>query len=308
MNVVVYYRHREPGRKAYGLDPARQRRAVNSFIEQREKLGETLKVIAEFIEIECDERPVLQQAIEKTGDHLLLIASSYRMTVNVRFLLSLRDVNFAVADNPLIHSASLSSYLAEARSWATKQSQIIRQRMKGVACGAARKGHFNRKNEHLRAEAVAKATEASAKARTYRMVQAYSHIIPTIERMLQDEETYNRIADRLNEMGFLTTAGKPFRAGSVHRIYKDVSEAQGTTFIRRSTPRQPPAEYKRPIPTLPALARQVKGTLTVKLMSKMVKIGATVDDITRALSKRKEPIPRAEVQRVYDSVIARDAQ
>lgn len=222
--VVVYYRRREDGRKAYGLDPAEQRKSVATFLDMERKKRRNRQISQEFIELECEDRPVLHQAIEAARGGLLLIACGYRMTVNVRFLLMLRDVRFAVADIPGLTTGSLSTYLDRARSWAGDQSTIIRKRMKGVVCGAARKGHFNRKNEHLRQDAIAKATQASSEARTERMRQAYSGIMPLVARLLKNNETFARIADRLNEDGFLTTAGKPFSASTVHRIYHNLTD------------------------------------------------------------------------------------
>ncbi|WP_437230150.1 recombinase family protein [Planctomicrobium sp. SH661] len=221
MDHITYYRRRKRGRRNYGLDLDAQRAAVDQYLAEHD--GRSLAEYTEIEDGEAIDRPQLKAAIEQCNKigATLLVASSYRMKVNMKFLSMLRDVNFVVADDESISTPTLPVIIDIARTWAAEQSAKVRERMKGVVCGAARPGHRNKNNKDLFDKAIKKATKASVKARQDRARAAYGPLIPLMKRWKAQEGTsFNDVAKWLNEDGYLTTAGKPFTASAVHRIMK----------------------------------------------------------------------------------------
>lgn len=219
VNTVVYFRRRPDGRRNYGLDLETQKIDVQRFVET-----ENLRVRAEFIEIENgkmgSERPALEQAISTLrGGELLLIASNYRVAVNNALLHRLRDVNFAVANDKTISSETVQAVLDRAAEWARRQSEIVREKMKGGVYGAARKNAW--KDPSSQEAGRVKATQASSQARSERARAAYAAILPVMKELQKKQGlSLSQIAKRLNEDGYMTSTGGSFSAQTVHKILK----------------------------------------------------------------------------------------
>jgi hypothetical protein len=217
MQVVVYY----PlfgGRRNRQLA---QRTAVAGFLEASRSA-----VHSEFVE----KKPgldVLRKAIAKCRQigAPLVIGKLGFLIRSLSILRLLRDSNvpFFVLDDQQLTPATLHVYLVQAEEAWTERSLKIKDGIKdarkaGQKFGSAQRGHWNKKNKHLRD--WKKANEASVKLRAQRVAEAYAPILPIMESMRKRGESYDAIAIALNEAGHLTTAGTPFTAPTVFKALK----------------------------------------------------------------------------------------
>jgi DNA invertase Pin-like site-specific DNA recombinase len=231
--IIAYYRlsKRKKGknksetiRDAYGLED--QRRDVARFAAER-----NAKIIAEFTEVESGtkknpHRAELDKAINMAQMHkaTIVIGKQDRLARNAFLIFGLMDagVHFVPVDRP--NQSTLETQLRavideeEARriSERTKAGLAV-ARSKGTLLGSHYPGHWEGR-EHRRG--FKQATVASSKARHDRCVRSYGFLIDTIRKLLGEDKSYPQIAEHLNEMGQLTTAGKPFHAMAVCRILK----------------------------------------------------------------------------------------
>jgi len=227
--IVAYYRvsTRKQGESGLGLEA--QRSAVREYARQNRA-----KIIAEYTEVETGkraDRPTLEEALghTKLSGATLVIAKLDRLARNVRFTAELMEsgVDFIACDNPNANKLTIQILAAVAEDEARRTSERTTQALeaakaRGVKLGSARPGHWVGR-EHLRG--WAKATKAAADRRARRTKEAYDFLLPTIHRMRDAGETYQRIADWLNERGHLTTAKRPFTPTAVWRVLRRVEKA-----------------------------------------------------------------------------------
>jgi DNA invertase Pin-like site-specific DNA recombinase len=188
-----------------------------------------LELVAEFNEKKVGLKE-LRKAIEtarETGSILVFSKLAY-LARNLKFLKVLAaeapDIQFvALDDEKRFNSATFPAFLGQARDvWHEKRTRIkdamAEAKANGAKFGAARPGHFNRKNEHLRGWRVA--IVEAAKVRKKQDADAYMLIVPIIRELLDKGLSYRGIANELNERGHRTTKGTEFVAPTVFRIYK----------------------------------------------------------------------------------------
>lgn len=232
--IVAYYRLSKPKRgknkeetirDAYGLED--QRREVAKIAEYH-----GAKIIGEFQEIETGTnkkacREQLTKAIRMCRMHkaVLVIGKQDRLARNVAFIANLMeaDIEFMCADRPQqtrteTHFRSMMDEEETNRIAERTRAGLAIAKEKGVKLGSARPDHWKGR-EHLRG--FKQAAAASGLARTQRARDHYEYLFGDLIRPWNDEGVpLDVIAERLNELGHVTMAGKPFYKGVVHRIFK----------------------------------------------------------------------------------------
>ena len=227
--IVAYYRvsTRKQGESGLGLQA--QRMAVTEYAEENGN-----KIIAEYTEVETGkraDRPTLEEAIghTKLSGATLVIAKLDRLARNVRFTAELMDsgVEFVACDNPNANKLTIQILAAVAEDEARRTSErttkaLEAAKARGVKLGSARPGHWDGR-EHRRG--WAKATKVAAERRALKTREAYNFLMPAIRQMRVSGDTYQSIADWLNERGYQTTAKKPFTPTAVWRVLKRAEKA-----------------------------------------------------------------------------------
>lgn len=240
--IIAYYRLSEAKKgksksqtiqDAYGLED--QRREVARLAKQY-----GAPIIAEFTEIVTGtkkklRREELAKAISMARLHnaTIVIGKQDRLARNLHFITGLIEANihFICADRPnqskleTQFRAMIDEEEAGRISERTRRAMAVAKE-KGVKLGSSRPGHWEGR-EHLRG--FKQATIASSAARTQRAKDSYRFLIGPIREWLNEKLSYSEIADRLNDLGHVTTAGKPFHKVAVHRIIKLFDIAAITT-------------------------------------------------------------------------------
>ena len=208
--------------------------------DQHEQMAEVLQsrqleLVAEFNETEVG-LSQLAKAIDKarkTGSLLVFSKLSY-LSRNLKFLKALAtlapDIPYRALDDNHFNPNTFLIYLGEANVvWHARRNRIkdamADAKANGAKFGAARPGHFNKKNGHLRGWKVA--IVEAAKKRKKQDSDAYSFLVPIIKELLAKEFSWRDIANELNERGHRTTKGTEFVAPTVFRIYKRQGGRQG---------------------------------------------------------------------------------
>lgn len=88
---------------------------------------------------------------------------------------------------------------------------------RGVKLGSARPGHWKGR-EAERLAGLAKAREASAKARAAEADDAYSDLTPVMIELKTAGKSLRSIAEALNAEGHTTRSGKPWNQVQVKRV------------------------------------------------------------------------------------------
>ncbi len=214
---VAYYRvsTRNQGISGLGLDA--QREAVLGYIKRNGN-----QIVAEFTEVESgnnDKRPQLQQAfqIAKEVDATLVIAKLDRLSRNVSFISNLMDskVRFVCCDMPDATELTIHIFAAIAE-WERKR--ISERTKEAIRAKRIREPDWRPGTDNLSDADKAKAHKSiSQKARSDKSVRwAYHFIKPCREQ----GQTYQDIANKLNNEGYRTRTGKPFHAMQVYNIWK----------------------------------------------------------------------------------------
>lgn len=218
MKLIIYYRKRTSGKPGYGRNLEKQRQDVDLFVGER-----NATVIEEYIEAESGqmpERPQLAAAIESTRRHgaVLLIASGYRLRVNIHFLRMLLGVNFIVLGENPVTVANLPDVIRETEEWIDRNSRKIREAVKDAT--RSKPHHWLKRSSKERHESAMLAGQASGAAKRARADAAYQPILPLMKELRKKGHSFREIADILNEKGHLTMLGHPFTPPTVLRILK----------------------------------------------------------------------------------------
>jgi hypothetical protein len=155
---------------------------------------------------------------------VLVIGKQDRLARNTHFITGLMEqgIRFMCADAPeqsevmIQLRAVMDEEEARRISDRTKRGLAI-AREKGVKLGSARPGHW-RGREHLRG--WRKATTVSAEVRHRRAVEAAENLMGLICGMQAEGASLETIANRLNELGHVTTRGKPFSDVTVLKMLR----------------------------------------------------------------------------------------
>ena len=232
MKIITYYRvsTKKQGRSGLGLEA--QRTAVEAFVRQHDAT-----IIAEYKEVETgkkSDRPKLAEAIghAKLAKATLVVAKLDRLARNVAFTSALMEsgVDFVACDNPHANRLTIHILAAVAEDEAMRISQrtkdaLAAAKRRGIKLGSARPGHWDGRG-HLRG--WRRGAAASAAARTQRANEAYAFLMPRLRELRAAGETYQWIAEWLNDQCHQTTAGQPFTSATVYRIMQRADGAKPT--------------------------------------------------------------------------------
>lgn len=231
--LVAYYRLSNPTkgkdktetiRDAYGLEV--QRRAVARFATRC-----NAPIIAEFTEVisgtkDVADRKELGKAIAMASLHnaVVAVAKQDRLARNVHVISTLLEsgIRFVSVDRP---KRTRRQMLLRALKDEEEAVRIGKRTKRGMAIAKERGVKFGFANPITAAKAgdrrgFRKATAASGKARHERCLKVYGVLIDTIRQMKHEGMSLEAIAVKLNYMGHVTTASKPFQAMAVCRILK----------------------------------------------------------------------------------------
>lgn len=215
MRYISYYRvsTKEQGRSGLGLSDQRH------IVERYLRVGDDL--VAEFTEIESgrkSSRPRLGEAIRACQQHSakLLIAKLDRLSRNVAFVMTLRDsgVDFVACDLPDANTLTIGMMV----TFAQYEAERTAERTRAALAQKKAQGYRLGKPENLTAAAIQKGREVrTANARQHKAnVQAME--LASFYRSMG--MTYAQIADRLNDMHYLTRRSKSFEGKAVFRLLK----------------------------------------------------------------------------------------
>ncbi len=203
---VAYFRVSTEKQGRSGLGLAAQRSVIERFLTDQDEL------IAEFIEVQSgkdDNRSELWKAIAhaKRNDAKILIAKLDRFSRKVSFIAGIMEqgIGLVIAEMPNATDFQLHIFAALAQ----EERRLISERTRNALAEAKRRGTELGKNGKLLA--VQNRKDAIDRAEGLR---------PVIMPMVEAGTSLSQIARTLNELGFVTAMGKPFRAEQVSAVVK----------------------------------------------------------------------------------------
>ena len=215
MKYISYYRVSSIKQGNSGLGLEAQKSAVSHFITSNDEL------LCEYQEVESaklDKRPELLKAIEhcKNENATLLIAKLDRLSRNVKFIYMLKEsnVNFVCADMPDANSLTIGILAVLAQ----EERELISKRTKLALAELIKKGIKLGSPQNLTAEARQKGTEA-IKRNALNNSQNKMATLAIVGLRDNQNLSYRKIANQLNENGYKTRRGKEFSASQVLILY-----------------------------------------------------------------------------------------
>ena len=223
-DIIAYYRVSTKAQGASGLGLEGQETAVQNYARQT---GATIK--ASYREVESGkraDRPELARAMAhaKRSKAKLVVAKLDRLSRNVAFLSALMDakVPFVACDNPqandlTIHIlAAVAEAEAKAISARTKAA-LQAAKARGTLLGSDRPGHWDG-NEDARLAGLARGRVIAAKVVSENAKEAYTDLVPIMQKLRDAGKSLQAIADELNAQGHTTRRGKEWNAMQVSRV------------------------------------------------------------------------------------------
>lgn len=203
---VAYFRVSTEKQGRSGLGLAAQRSVIERFLTDQDEL------VAEFIEVQSgkdDNRSELWKAIAhaKRNDAKILIAKLDRFSRKVSFIAGIMEqgIGLAIAEMPNATDFQLHIFAALAQ----EERRLISERTRSALAEAKRRGAELGKNGKALAVQNQKAAMKRAEA-----------LRPVIMPMIEAGTSLSQIARTLNELGYATAMGKPFRAEQVRSVVK----------------------------------------------------------------------------------------
>lgn len=214
---IAYYRVSTKMQGQSGLGLEVQRAAVRQFVKNQEL------ILEEFTEVESgkkNNRAELLTGIEqaKKKGATLIIAKLDRLSRNAAFIFTLRDsgVDFVCADMPEANTLTIGIFavIAQHERELTSKRTIDSLKAKKI-----------REPEWTPGTPANLTVEARIKGLVVRQRNACQNkqnlqALTLIKIYREKGFTYQRIADELNEGGYLTRNGKPFMRGTVYHLLK----------------------------------------------------------------------------------------
>lgn len=231
--IIAYFRvsTSKQGRSGLGLEG--QQAAVDAFVSRR-----GCELLASYTEVESGkraDRPELSKALahSKRSKATLVVAKLDRLARNVAFLSHLLEskVDFIAID--LEHANRLTIHIlsavaeGEAKAISDRTKAALQAaKARGMELGSSRPGHWQGR-ESARLKGLAKARKESARIRTASAIEAYSDLLPAIQKQRGSGATLQQIADTLNGQGHTTRRGKPWNSVQVMRVLERAVKPNG---------------------------------------------------------------------------------
>ena len=212
---VAYYRVSTKVQGQSGLGLEAQRSAVRLFVKQDDS------ILEEFTEVESgkkNNRAELLAAIAKANNKqaTLIIAKLDRLSRNAAFIFTLRDsgVDFVCADMPEANTLTIGIFAVLAQH----ERELISSRTKAALRAKKEQGFTLGTPKNLTQEArlnglIVRKNNASQNKQN-------RQALTLIKIYREKGYSYQIIAEKLNEEGYLTRTGKPFYKGTVHYLMK----------------------------------------------------------------------------------------
>lgn len=217
-NQYVAYLRVSTQKQGYsGLGLEAQREIIMNYLKD-------IEPISEFVEVESgrhNDRPKLKEALGlcKSTGAILIVAKLDRLARNVSFLTSLLDSGQEIVfcDFPNCNKMVLSILGAIAQYEAELTATRTRQALQAKKA----RGHKLGNPEHL----MDKHEEAVQNSIRTNQDKARNNLnnkraIAMLKVMIQQDKTYQEMADLLNEQGFVTSQGYRFSASTVFKLIK----------------------------------------------------------------------------------------
>jgi DNA invertase Pin-like site-specific DNA recombinase len=209
---VAYYRVSTDKQGASGLGLEAQARAVAAFVADN-----GAEVVEAFTEVESgrrNNRPQLAAALAYAKRHraTLVIAKLDRLARNVHFISGLLEggVDFIALDIPSANRLLLHIMAAVAEEEARAISARTKAAMEAAKARGVRMGNPGNLDREARLRGAAATADKARKT--------YAAVLPEVERLRAEGAGYRVIAQRLNEAGHTTMAGRPFNHMTVKRL------------------------------------------------------------------------------------------
>lgn len=226
MKIIAYYRvaPKKQAKSGNALNLRAQKATVVEFAQRNKG-----KVIASYQEVEADRkggRPKLLKALSecKTTGATLVIAKLDRLSRDVSFTDTLlkSGVEFFACDNPHANKQTIQILAGVAENSSVAKSRNMKDALAAVKkdgklLGSARPGHWDGR-EHKRG--WKKGAKAAGILRSKHARETYAFVLPIIQEMRDDGQSYDNIAEALNKLGHKTCTGVDFNGSAVWRIIK----------------------------------------------------------------------------------------
>jgi len=206
LNVIVYYRVAEPGRRRSRLYLDGQQRDVEAWVN-RENAG----ILDEVFELErprMRDRPVLEAALARARDFqaCLLVAMVGDLVTGVEFLrrLAHSGVEIRAADLPAFND-KLVPELLEVADY--RRRQVGRKIRWGLDL-ARRQGRFCPSGARLSEQAAARGRQCGASERRSAADRFARSHYPRVAALLRAGSSMNGVARLFNEEGVPTATGR----------------------------------------------------------------------------------------------------
>lgn len=219
MKAVAYYRVSTAKQGSSGLGLDAQRIAVETLCRSR-----GWEIIAPpFMEIESGKhanRPELTKALHraKVTGATLVVAKLDRLSRNVAFLATLQDsgAKFIAADMPEANELTVHIMAAVAQA---ERKAISRRTKEALAAAKARGQRLGNPNGAASLRRAGKGNQAGVAAITAAASSRAESLRPVIDELRTNgAQSLNKLADALNEGGFVTARGGRWYATSVRNL------------------------------------------------------------------------------------------
>lgn len=223
MNHVAYIRVSTKKQQKSGLGLEAQKAIIEHYTNQEQS-----QIIKYYIETESgkeiENRPKLQEAINfcKSQKAVLVVAKLDRLSRDVEHIFTIKKQlgdYFKSCDLPSTDSLTLSIFAGLAQ----REREIISIRTKLALQQKKKQGVKLGSPQNLTQEARQKGAEANKqKARDTRSNKI---ALTIIESMRKDGQSFQAIADQLNQIGLKTARGKNYQRSTIKSIYDKFSVA-----------------------------------------------------------------------------------
>ncbi len=220
--IIAYYRvsTKEQGQSGLGLEG--QEEAVTGYAKR-----EDATVVMAYTEIETgkrSDRPTLAKALAhaRRSKAKLVVAKLDRLARNVAFTSALMEsgVDFVACDNPYANRLTIHILAAVAEDEARRISERTKAALGAYKARGGVLGGSRPECRNLTQEARKRGAKAAGDAARAKAKEAYADLIDDMIKMREGGETFEEIADRLNNEGQTTQRGKPWTPTAAWRVLK----------------------------------------------------------------------------------------